>query len=63
MIRKLVIAVCVAVLVTIVCILLGSVLALLKVEVAAVVGQWLKTYGAVLGIIAGLWSFAAGKPA
>ena len=62
MLRKLAIAVCVAVVVTLVCALLGAIMMLLKVEIATVVGQWLKTYGAVLGILAGLYSFATGSP-
>ena len=57
MIRKIVLAVIVAVLVTIGLALLGGILAALNVEIAAVVGNWLKTYSALLGILAGLWYY------
>jgi len=60
MLRKLILALVVAIVVTLACILLGAILELLKVEVALVVGGWLKTYGVVLGVLAGLWYFFAG---
>lgn len=60
MIRKLVLAVVVAVVVTLLCVLLGSLLAALQVEVAVVVGGFLKTYSAVLGILAGIWYYFTG---
>jgi hypothetical protein len=61
MIRKLVLALVVAVVVTLGCILLGSILISLKVEIATTIGDFLKNYGAVLGVLAGLWYFFAGK--
>lgn len=60
MIGKLVLAVVVAVVVTLGCYLLGGILATLKVQVAITIGNWLNTYGAVLGVLAGLWYFFAG---
>lgn len=60
MIGKLVAAVVVAVVVTLVCILLGAILITLKVDVAITVGNFLKQYGAVLGVLAGLWYYFAG---
>lgn len=61
MIRKLILAVVVAVVVTLACILLGNLLDALTVQVAITIGNFLKTYSAVLGILAGLWYFFAGR--
>lgn len=55
-------AVVVAVVVTLACILLGLILVSLKVEIAVTVGGFLKTYATVFGILAGLWHFFAGGP-
>lgn len=66
MIQKLVLAVVVAVVVTLGCVLVGSILLSLKVAIAVTVGGFLKSYGSVLGVLAGLWFFFAGglhKPA
>lgn len=60
MISRLVTAVVVAVVVTLVCILLGAILVTLKVDVAVTVGNFFKQYGAVIGVLAGLWQFFAG---
>ena len=60
MLSKLIIAVCVAVLVTLACYLVGAILITLKVDIAITVGNFLKTYGGVLGVIAGLYSFFEG---
>lgn len=60
MLAKLIQAVVVAVVVTLACFLLGAILITLKVEVAVTIGNWLKQYGAVLGVLAGLWHFFAG---
>lgn len=57
MIRRLVLALVVAVAVTLGCILLGTILVGLDVTIATTVGAFLKTYGAALGILAGLWWF------
>lgn len=60
LLRKLILAVVVAVVVTLACYLVGSILGGLKVEIAVTIGNWLEKYGAVLGILAGLWHFFAG---
>ncbi len=56
-IQNLVLAVVVAVVVTLGCILLGGILESLKVSIAIVVGNFLSSYSAVLGVLAGLWWF------
>lgn len=61
MIRKLILAVVVAVVVTLGCILLGGILDSLKVQIAIIIGDFLKNYAAVIGILAGLWYFFAGN--
>lgn len=60
MLSRLVLAVVVAVVVTLACILLGAILTALTVSVAVTVGDFLKTYAAVIGILAGLWYFFSG---
>lgn len=60
MLRRLVVAVVVAVVVTLACVLLGSILDSLRVSVAVTVGDFLRTYSGVLGVLAGLWSFFTG---
>lgn len=57
MLRKLILAVVVAVVVTLGCFLLGELLKDLTVQVAVTIGSWLSRYGSVLGILAGLWFF------
>jgi uncharacterized membrane protein YvlD (DUF360 family) len=60
-IRKLVLAVVVAVVVGIVLVaLLGPILDTLKVPIATTVGDFFKNYGYVLGVLAGLWYYLAG---
>lgn len=61
MIAKLALAVVVAVVVTLGCYLLGGILDTLKVQIAVTIGDWLKNYGAVLGVLAGIWYFFAGN--
>ena len=61
MIRKLILAVVVAVVVTLACILLGGILDSLKVQIAITIGDFLKSYGAVIGVLAGLWFYFAGS--
>jgi hypothetical protein len=39
---------------------LGAILVTLKVDIAVTIGEWLKQYGAVLGVLAGLWYFFTG---
>jgi hypothetical protein len=60
MLSKLVTAVVIAVIVTLGCFLLGAILVTLKVDIAVTIGDWLKQYGGVLGVLAGLWHFFAG---
>ena len=57
LITRLVLAVIIAVIVTLLCILLGGILTTLKVDIAVTIGDFLKNYGAVLGVLAGLWYF------
>lgn len=58
--RKLILAVVVAVIVTLVAVLLGGILADLTVKVAVTIGDWLKQYGPVIGVLAGLWYYFDG---
>jgi len=60
MLGRLIKAVVVAVVVTLACILLGLILNSLTVQIAVTIGNFLKTYGAVIGVLAGLWYFFAG---
>lgn len=55
--KKLILAVVVAVVVTLACYLLGAILDALTVQIAVTIGNFLKSYGAVIGILAGLWYF------
>lgn len=57
MLSKLVLAVVVAVAVTLACILIGGILVSLSVPVAVTIGNFLKSYSGVLGVLAGLWFF------
>lgn len=57
MLNKLVLSVVVAVAVTLGCVLLGALLSLLSLSVAVTVGDFLKHYAGVLGVLAGLWYF------
>lgn len=61
MLSRIVLAVVVAVVVTLACILVGGLLAALTVPVATTVGNFLKTYATVIGILAGLWHFFSGR--
>ncbi len=54
-IGNVVLSVVVAVVVTLACILLGMILVTFKVAVAVTVGDFLQTYSAVLGVLAGLY--------
>ncbi len=60
MIAKLVLAVVVAIAVTLGCILVGSILVTIDVAIAVTVGDFIKRFGAAIGILAGLWYFFAG---
>ena len=57
LIGRIVLAVVIAVIVTLACILLGGILVTLKVEVAKTVGDFLQNFAAVIGVLAGLWYF------
>jgi len=57
--RKLILAVVVAVAVGLGCILLGGILASLNVPPAEAVGHFLSAYAWVLGVLAGLWFYFA----
>ena len=60
MISRVVLSVVVAVVVTLLCILLGGILASLGIPIAETVGSFLETYGPALGVLAGLWYFFKG---
>lgn len=60
MLNRVVQAVIVAVVVTLACLLLGAVLAALKIDIAVTVGDFLRQYAGVLGVLAGLWHYFAG---
>lgn len=62
MIGRIILAVVVAVAVALACILLGTILIAIKVDIATTVGQFLKDYSAAIGILAGLWHFFVGSP-
>lgn len=57
MLGRVVQSVVVAVVATLGCMLLGAILAALKVDVAVTVGNFVKVWAAVIGILAGLWFF------
>jgi hypothetical protein len=61
MIRRVILAVVVAVVVTLGCILLGMLLGAINISVAAVIGGFLTKYAAAIGILAGLWHFFRGS--
>jgi hypothetical protein len=57
---RIILAVVVAVVVGLACMLLGAVLATLKVPIATTIGDFLTTWGWVIGVLSGLWYFFAG---
>lgn len=57
MIKKIVLAVVVAVVVTLGCVLLGQILQKLTVDIAVTVGKFIDSYSAVIGVLAGLWYY------
>lgn len=61
MISRLVLAVVVAVIVTLACILVGSVLADLSVQIAVTIGNVIKSWSSVIGIAAGIWYYFNGS--
>jgi Tfp pilus assembly protein PilN len=60
MLRRLALAVVVAVVVTLACVLLGGILATLQISIAVTIGQFLTQWSGVLGVLAGLWFFFSG---
>lgn len=62
MIRRLVLAVVVAVVTTLGCMLVGAVLATIAVPIAVTVGGFLSTWAGAFGLLAGLWYFFSGGP-
>lgn len=62
MIQRIVLAIVVGVVVFLGCVLLGGLLATLKVDFAVTVGTFLKTYASLIGLLAALWHFFAGSP-
>lgn len=61
MLSRIVLAVVVAVIVTLACVLVGGILITLDVSVAVAVGAFLKDYSGVLGVLAGLAWFFSGR--
>lgn len=61
LLARIVLAVVVAVLVTLGCILVGSILVTLKVAIAVTIGDFLRDYAGVFGVLAFLWYFFAGS--
>ena len=57
MLSRLILAVVIAVIVTLACVLLGDILASLNVAIATTIGGFLSKYSAALGVLAGLWYF------
>jgi hypothetical protein len=62
LIGRIVLAIVVGVLVYLVCLLVGPLVADLRVSFAATLGNWLSTYAGVLGLLAALWYFFSGVP-
>jgi len=60
MLARLVQAIVVAVFVTLICVLIGSILGSLSVAIAVTIGDFLKGYSAILGVLAGLWFYFGG---
>lgn len=61
LLSRVVMAVVVAVLVTLACILVGSILITLEVAIAVTIGAFLKDWATVLGVLAGLAYFFSGS--
>lgn len=60
MLSKLVIAVVIGVVVTLVCIFVGGLLETMSISWVVATGTFLKTYGALLGLLAALYHYFAG---
>ena len=61
MLARIVLAIVVGVLVTLGCILVGSILVALEVAIAVTVGGFLKDWAGVFGVLAALWWFFSGR--
>lgn len=61
MIRNIILAVLVAVVVTLGCTLVGGILISLEVDIAVTIGNFLKDYSGVIGVLSGLWYFFSGS--
>lgn len=62
MLKKALIALFVAIIVAIVCLVLAGLFILFKVELATSIGTFLKQYSTFIGILAGLAYFVWGPP-
>lgn len=60
-ISRIVLAVVVAIAVGLACILIGTILAALGVPIAETVGGFLRSWGWVIGVLAGLWWYFSGR--
>lgn len=60
MFRKLILAVVVGVLTTLVCLFVGGLLLTMEVSWVVATGAFLKTFAGLLGLMAALWHFFAG---
>lgn len=60
MLSRLIIAIVVGVVVALVCVLVGGLLSTLTVDWAVTIGEWLKRYSSLLGLLSALYQFFAG---
>jgi len=61
MLSRIILSVIVAVVVTLGCYLVGTILVTLRVDIAIAVGGFLQSWGSVIGILSGLWYFFSGS--
>ncbi len=60
MLNRLVIAVIIGIVVTLICIFVGGLLSTMTISWVVATGVFLKTYAALLGLLAALWHFFQG---
>lgn len=60
MVSRLVMAVVVGIITTLVCVLLGSIFMMFDINWAAAIGSFLKSFSGLLGLLAALWHFFSG---
>jgi ABC-type polysaccharide/polyol phosphate export permease len=60
MLSRLILAVVIAVIVTLACTLVGAILISLGVAIATTIGDFLRSYSAALGVLSGLWYYFSG---